>query len=66
MECRDINAAYSYFVDLITSIIDELAPAKEIRLKKDLQEWISYGLHKLESLKPCAEFNKKKEKIFYH
>ena len=40
MEYRNINAAYSHFVELITGIIDELAPAKEIRVKKDSQEWI--------------------------
>ena len=35
MEYGNINAAYSHFVEVITGIIDELAPAKEIRVKKD-------------------------------
>ena len=40
MEYGNINAAYSHFVELITGIIDELAPAKKIRVKKDSQEWM--------------------------
>ena len=40
MEYGNINAAYSHFVEVITGIIDELAPAKEIRVKKDSQEWM--------------------------
>ena len=40
MEYENINAAYSHFVELITNIIDELAPVKEIRVRKDSQEWM--------------------------
>ena len=40
MEYGNINAAYSHFVELITGIIDEIAPAKEIRVKEDSQEWM--------------------------
>ena len=34
MEYGNINAAHSHFVELITRIIDELATAKEISVKK--------------------------------
>ena len=40
LEYGNINAAYSHFVEMITGIINELAPAKEIRVKKDSQEWM--------------------------
>ena len=40
LEYGNINAAYSHFAEMITGIINELAPAKEIRVKKDSQEWM--------------------------
>ena len=39
-ELMDINAAYSHFMEVITSIIDEIAPLKEIRIRNNTQEWI--------------------------
>ena len=36
----DINAAYSHFMQVITSIIDDIAPLKEIRIRNNTQEWI--------------------------
>ena len=39
-EFMDINAAYSQFMQVITSIIDEIAPLKEIRIRNNTQEWI--------------------------
>ena len=39
-EFIDINAAYSHFLRLITSVIDEIAPIKEIRVRSNTQEWL--------------------------
>ena len=36
----DIKAAYSHFMQVITSIIDEIAPLKEIRIRNNTQEWM--------------------------
>ena len=36
----DINAAYSHFMQVITSIIDEIAPLKEMRIRNNIQEWM--------------------------
>ena len=44
MEYENSNGAYSHFVELITNIIDELAPVKEIRVRKDSQEWMDQGI----------------------
>ena len=39
-EFLDINAAYSHFLQLIISVIDKLAPLKEIRVRNNTQEWM--------------------------
>ena len=39
-EFIDINAAYSHFLQLISSVIDEIAPMKEIRVRNNTQEWM--------------------------
>ena len=39
-EFIDINAAYSHFLQLISSVIDEIAPMKEIRVRGNTQEWM--------------------------
>ena len=36
----DINVAYSHFIDLVTNIIDEIAPMKENYIRKGTQEWV--------------------------
>ena len=36
-EFIDINAAYSHFLQLISSVIDEIAPMKEIRVRTTLR-----------------------------
>ena len=36
----NINVAYYHFVELVTNIIHEIAPVKEIRIRKDTQEWV--------------------------
>ena len=35
-----INVAYFHFIELVTNIIDEIAPMKEIRVRKETQEWM--------------------------
>ena len=42
MEYEGINAAYSHFVELITNIVNEIAPVREIRIRKDSQEWMDH------------------------
>ena len=39
-EFIDINAAYSHFLQLITLVIDKLAPLKEICVRNNTQEWM--------------------------
>ena len=39
-EFVDINAAYSHFLQLISSVIDEIAPMKEIHVRGSTQEWM--------------------------
>ena len=36
---KDINNAYSDFTGRVTSVIDEIAPIKEIRVKNNSQDW---------------------------
>ena len=36
----DIKAAYSHFMQVITSITDEIAPLKEICIRNNTQEWM--------------------------
>ena len=36
---KDINNAYSDFTEKVTSVIDEIAPTKEIRVKNNSQDW---------------------------
>ena len=37
---KDINDAYSDFTEKVTSVIDEIAPIKEIRVKNYSQDWL--------------------------
>ena len=39
-EFMDINAACSHFIHVITSIIDKIAPLKEIRIRNNTEEWM--------------------------
>ena len=36
---KDINEAYSDFTGKVTSVIDEIAPIKEVRVKSNSQDW---------------------------
>ena len=40
MDFDNINVAYSHFVELVTKIIDEVAPMREVRVRKNTQEWM--------------------------
>ena len=35
---KDINDAYSDFTEKVTSVIDEIAPLKEVRVKNNSQD----------------------------
>ena len=37
---KDINDAYSDFTEKVTSVIDEIAHIKEIRIKSYSQDWL--------------------------
>ena len=36
---KDINDAYSDFTEKVTSVFNEMAPLKEIRVKNNSQDW---------------------------
>ena len=36
---KDINEAYSDFAGKVASVIDEIAPIKEVRVKSNSQDW---------------------------
>ena len=36
----NINVAYFHFVELVTNIIDEIAPMREVRVRKNTQKWV--------------------------
>ena len=36
---KDINEAYSDNIDKVTSVIDQMAPMKEIRVRNNSQDW---------------------------
>ena len=40
MDFDNINVAYSHFVELVTNIIDEVAPMREVHVRKNKQEWM--------------------------
>ena len=42
---KDINDAYSDFIGKITSVIDQIAPLKEIRAKNNSQDWFDAEIH---------------------
>ena len=41
----DINDAYSNFTGKVTSVIDQIAPMKEIRVKNNSQDWFDAEIH---------------------
>ena len=42
---KDINDAYSDFIGKVTSVIDQIAPMKEIRVKNNSQDWFDAEIH---------------------
>ena len=38
-EFSDINEAYSDFTEKVASVIEEIAPIKEVRVKSNSQDW---------------------------
>ena len=44
-EFNNINDAYSDFIEKTTSVIDKIAPIKEIRAKNDSQEWFDEEIY---------------------
>ena len=43
---KDINDAYSDFIGKLTSVSDQIAPMKEIRVKNNSQDWFDAEIHK--------------------
>ena len=41
----DINAAFSHFLQLIGSVIYEIAPMKDIRVRNNTHEWMDEEVH---------------------
>ena len=68
----DINCAYSDFIGKLTTIIDKVAPVREMCIKTNSQEWFDEGIHEhvalrdkmlaklKKSRKECADQNYKK------
>ena len=42
---KDVNDAYSDFIGKVTSVIDQIAPMKEIRVKNNSQDWFDAEIH---------------------
>ena len=59
---KDINDAYSDFTEKVTSVIDEIAPLKEIRVKNNSQDWFDAEINEeIERRdKSLAKFKKSK------
>ena len=57
LEYENINAAYSHFVELITNTSNEITPVREIRIRKDSQEWMDHEV--LEGIRICDKLLKK-------
>ena len=43
---KDMNDAYSDFTEKVTSVIDEIASLKEIRVKNNSQDWFDAEINK--------------------
>ena len=43
---KDINYAYLDFIEKVTSVIDEIAPIKEIQVKNNSQDWFDAEINK--------------------
>ena len=46
---KDVNAAYSDFIDKLISVINQIAPFKEVRVKNRTAEW--FDVEVVESIK---------------
>ena len=42
---KDINDEYLDFIRKVTSVIDQIAPMKEIRVKNNSQDWFDAEIH---------------------
>ena len=42
---KDVNDAYSDFIGKVTSVIDQIVPMKEIRVKNNSQDWFVAEIH---------------------
>ena len=59
----DINCAYSDFIGKLTTIIDKVAPVREMRIKANSQEWFDEEIHEHIALrdKMLAKFKKSRK-----
>ena len=59
----DINCAYSDFIGKLTTVIEKIAPVREMRIKNDSQEWFDEQLHEHIALldKMLAKFKKSRK-----
>ena len=56
-----VNDAYSDFVGKVTSVIDQIAPMKEIRVKNNSPDWFDAEIHEETRDKLFAKFKKSKK-----
>ena len=45
MKLTLLNDAYSDFIGKVTSVIDQITPMKEIRVKNNSQDWFDADIH---------------------
>ena len=55
---KDINEAYSDFTEKVASVIDEIAPIKEVRVKSNSQDWFDAEINEERRDKLLAKFKK--------
>ena len=60
---RDINCTYSDFIGKLTTIIDKVAPVREMRIKANSQEWFDEEIHEHIALrdKMLAKFKRSRK-----
>ena len=63
---KDINEAYSDFTEKVASVIDEIAPIKEVRVKSNSQDWfdaeINQEIERRDKL--LAKFKKSRSTLY--
>ena len=67
IDCDQVNEAWVNFKDLFTSVLDKLAPIKEVRLKQRTEPWMENDILELIKARDKAlhSFRSSKDVLFY-